>query len=66
MVALLTDQPRRPTVHVRFGDHDVPVPEPLGVILTELIPHRPHPRRATGIYVMAGRRVALTDLAAQG
>jgi hypothetical protein len=24
-------------VHVRFGDHDVPVPEPLGVILTELI-----------------------------
>lgn len=25
------------TVHVRFGDHHVPVPEPLGVILTELI-----------------------------
>ena len=25
------------TVHVRFGDHDVPVPGPLGVILTELI-----------------------------
>jgi hypothetical protein len=25
------------TVHARFGDHDVPVPEPLGVILTELI-----------------------------
>ena len=25
------------TVLVRFGDHDVPVPEPLGVILTELI-----------------------------
>ena len=24
------------TVHVRFGDHEVPVPEPLGVILTEL------------------------------
>ena len=23
-------------VHVRFGDHDVPVPAPLGVILTEL------------------------------
>jgi len=25
------------TVHVRFGDHDIPVPEPLGVILTKLI-----------------------------
>ena len=25
------------TVHVRFGDHHVPVPDPLGVILTELI-----------------------------
>jgi integrase len=25
------------TVHVRFGDHDVPVPEPLGLILTDLI-----------------------------
>jgi hypothetical protein len=25
------------TVHVRFGDHHVPVPPPLGVILTELI-----------------------------
>ena len=23
-------------VHVRFGDHDVPVPEPLGTVLTEL------------------------------
>jgi hypothetical protein len=23
-------------VSIRFGDHDVPVPEPLGVILTEL------------------------------
>lgn len=25
------------TVLVRFGNHDIPVPEPLGVILTELI-----------------------------
>ncbi len=24
------------TVHVRFGDHDIPVPAPLGLILTEL------------------------------
>jgi hypothetical protein len=24
-------------VHVRLGDHDVPVPEPLGIVLTELI-----------------------------
>jgi integrase len=25
------------TVHIRFGDHDVPVPEPLGIVLSELI-----------------------------
>jgi hypothetical protein len=24
-------------VHVRFGHHDVPVPEPLGIVLTELL-----------------------------
>jgi hypothetical protein len=24
-------------VHVRLGDHDVPVPEPLGIVLTELV-----------------------------
>ena len=54
------------TVHVRFGDHDVPVPEPLGVILTELIrTGRTHAASRLGIYATAGRRVALTDLAAQ-
>jgi hypothetical protein len=83
------------TVFIRFGDHDVPVPEPLGVILTELIrtgrshtgtgsppttpwlfpgglpgqpitPGRLGGRlRALGVYAMAGRRAALTDLAAQ-
>ena len=82
------------TVLVRFGDHDVPVPEPLGVILTDLIrtgrthagtgspaaspwlfpgglPGQPiTPGRLgqrlnrLGIYAMAGRRAALTDLAA--
>ncbi len=25
------------TVHIRLGDHDVPVPEPLGIVLTELV-----------------------------
>jgi integrase len=83
------------TVHVRLGEHDVPVPEPLGAILTELIrigrthtgtgspaaspwlfpgmlPGQPITPstlslrlRALGIYTMAGRRAALTDLAAQ-
>jgi hypothetical protein len=83
------------TVLVRFGDHDVPVPEPLGVVLTELIgTGRTHagtgsPRESPwlfpgglpgqpvtasrlgqrpnilGIYAMAGRRAALTDLATQ-
>ena len=83
------------TVHVRFGDHDVPVPGPLGLILTGLIrtgrSHTATGSPATtpwlfpgslpgqpitasrlgqrlnilGIYAMAGRRAALTDLAAQ-
>jgi integrase len=83
------------TVHIRFGDHDVPVPEPLGLILTDLIrtgrSHAATGSPATtpwlfpgslpgqpitasrlgqrlnilGIYAMAGRRAALTDLAAQ-
>jgi integrase len=83
------------TVFVRFGRHHVPVPEPLGVILTELIrtgrthtgtgspaitpwlfpgglPGRPitasrlgQRLRTLGIYAIAGRRAALTDLAAQ-
>ncbi len=83
------------TVHIRFGDHHVPVPEPLGVILTELIragrantatgspattpwlfpgglPGQPitasrlgQRLNTLGIYAMAGRRAALTDLAAQ-
>jgi hypothetical protein len=39
IAAMTTSQvtSRGGTVHVRFGDHDLPVPEPLGVILTELI-----------------------------
>jgi integrase len=83
------------TVFVRFGHHNVPVPEPLGVILTDLIrtgrthtgtgspatspwlfpgglPGRPitasrlgQRLRTLGIYAMASRRAALTDLAAQ-
>ncbi len=83
------------TVNVRFGHHDVPVPPPLGVVLTELIrsgrthtgtgspattpwlfpgglPGRPITAgrlggrlRRLGIYAMAGRRAALTDLASQ-
>jgi hypothetical protein len=82
-------------VLVRFGQHEVPVPEPLGVILTDLIrtgrthtgtgsplttpwlfpgglPGRPitasrlgQRLNTLGIYAMAGRRAALTDLAAQ-
>jgi len=65
VVALLTDQARRHRA-CRFGDHDVPVPEPLGVILTELIrTGHTHAASRLGIYAMAGRRVALTDLAAQ-
>jgi hypothetical protein len=83
------------TVFVRFGHDDVPVPAPLGVILTELIragrtrtgtgspattpwlfpgglPGCPITAsrlggrlRHLGIYAMACRRAALTDLAAQ-
>jgi hypothetical protein len=83
------------TIFVRFGRHDVPVPDPLGVILTELTrAGRTHtgtgapattpwlfpggltgrPITASrlgqrlnrlGIYAMAGRRAALTDLASQ-
>jgi len=36
IAAMTTSQvtSRDGTVHVRFGDHDIPVPEPLGVILT--------------------------------
>jgi len=86
---------RADTVHVCLGDHDVPVPEPLGLILTELIragrthadtgspaaspwlfpgmlPGQPitasrlgQRLNRMGIYAMAGRRAALTDLAAQ-
>jgi integrase len=97
IAAMTTSQitSRGGTVLVRFGDHDVPVPEPLGVILTDLIrtgrthtgtgsplttpwlfpgglpgqpitPGRLSGRlRALGIHAMAGRRAALTDLAAQ-
>src|SRR5258707_14483901 len=83
------------TISVRFGRPTAPVPEPLGVLLTELIragrshagtgspattpwlfpgglPGRPitpgrlgQRLRALGIYAMAGRRAALTDLAAR-
>jgi hypothetical protein len=83
------------TALVRFGDHALPVPEPLGVVLTKLTgTGRTHagtgsPRQSPwlfpgglpgqpitasrlgqrlnnlGIYAMAGRRAALTDLAAQ-
>jgi hypothetical protein len=86
---------RSGAIFVRFGRHDVPVPEPLGVILTELartgrshtgtgspattpwlfpggLPGRPitasrlgQRLNVLGIYAMAGRRAALTDLAAQ-
>jgi integrase len=39
ITAITTSQitTRSGTVHVRLGEHDVPVPEPLGAILTELI-----------------------------
>jgi len=97
IAAMTTSQvtSRDGTVHVRFGDHDVPVPEPLGDTLTELIhagrshtatgsppttpwlfpgslPGQPitasrlgQRLRTLGIYAIAGRRAALTDLAAQ-
>ena len=97
IAAMTTSQvtSRDGTICVRFGRHDTPVPEPLGLILTELtrtgrshagtgspattpwlfpggLPGRPitaarlgQRLRALGIYAMAGRRAALTDLAAQ-
>ena len=39
IAAMTTSQvtTRDGTVHVRLGDHDVPVPEPLGIVLTELV-----------------------------
>ena len=82
-------------VHIQLGEHDVPVPEPLGDLLTELIrngraytgtgsptaspwlfpgglPGKPitasrlgQRLRTLGISAQAGRRAALTDLAAQ-
>ena len=96
IAAMTTSQvtSRAGTIFVRFGRHDVPVPEPLGVILTELVrtgrshtgtgspattpwlfpgglPGRPitasrlgQRLNILGIYAMAGRRAALTDLAA--
>jgi hypothetical protein len=97
IAAMTTSQvtSRDHTVFIRFGRHDVPVPEPLGVVLTELIrtgrshtgtgspattpwlfpgglPGQPitaarlgQRLRILGIYAMAGRRAALTDLAAR-
>ena len=97
IAAMTTSQvtSRDGTVHVRFGGHHVPAPEPLGSILTRLIrTGRSHPAtgspattpwlfpgslpgqpitasrlgqrlRTLGIYAMAGRCAALTDLAAQ-
>jgi hypothetical protein len=97
IAAMTTSQitSRDGTTFVRFGQHDVPVPEPLGAILTELartgrshtgtgspattpwlfpggLPGRPitasrlgQRLNILGIYAMAGRRAALTDLAAQ-
>ena len=97
IAAMTTSQitSRDSTVFVRIGRHDAPVPEPLGVILTELtrngrshtgtgspaatpwlfpggLPGRPitasrlgQRLNRLGIYAMAGRRAALTDLAAR-
>jgi integrase len=97
IAAMTTSQvtTRDGTVHIRFGDHDVPVPGPLGLILTDLIrTGRSHAATGSpaatpwlfpgslpgqpitasrlgqrlnilGIYATAGRRAALTDLAAQ-
>ena len=49
IAAMTTSQvtSRDDTVFVRFGEHDVPVPEPLGVILTELI-HNGRTHTGTG------------------
>ena len=97
IAAMTTSQitSRDGTIYIRFGRHDVPIPEPLGVILAELIrtgrshtgtgspagtpwlfpgglPGRPitasrlgQRLNHLGIYAMAGRRAALTDLAAR-
>jgi hypothetical protein len=97
IAAMTTSQvtSRDNTIFVRFGRYDVPVPEPLGATLTELIrtgrshtgtgspattpwlfpgglPGQPitaarlgQRLRILGIYAMADRRAALTDLAAQ-
>jgi hypothetical protein len=81
---------RDSSVFVRLGQHDLPAPEPLAVILAELIrtgigspagtpwlfpgglPGQPitaarlgQRLRNLGIYAMANRRAALTDLATQ-
>lgn len=86
---------RNGTVHIQLGEHDIPVPEPLGKVLTELVrngraytgtgsptqtdwlfpgglPGKPitasrlgQRLRTLGINAQAGRRAALTDLAAQ-
>ena len=97
IAAMTTSQvtSRDGTVCIRFGKHNVAVPDPLGIIVTELIragrshagigspattpwlfpgglPGRPitpsrlaERLRQLGIYAMASRRAALTDLAAQ-
>ncbi len=97
IAAMTTDQVtnRDDDVFVRFGRHEVPVPEPLGTLLLHPIrdgkphvgvgspantqwlfpgglPGRPitpsqlsHRLRTLGIKTQAGRRAALTDLAAQ-
>ncbi|MGH3407001.1 MAG: hypothetical protein ACRDRJ_31540, partial [Streptosporangiaceae bacterium] len=97
IAAMTTSQvtSRGDVVLVRFGRNDVPVPEPLGVILTGLVRNgRAHTGTGSpaitpwlfpgglpgqpitaaclsgrlhtlGVYAMAGRRAALTDLAAR-
>jgi hypothetical protein len=97
IAAITTNQvaTRDGTVHVQLGEHDIPVPEPLGKVLTKLsrngraytgtgsptqtdwlfpggLPGKPitasrlgERLRALGINAQAGRRAALTDLAAQ-
>jgi hypothetical protein len=97
IAAMTIDQvaTRDGVVHIRLGEHDVPLPEPLGDLLTELIrngraytgtgspttspwlfpgglPGKPitasrlgQRLRTLGISAQAGRRAALTDLAAQ-
>jgi hypothetical protein len=97
ITAMTTSQvtTRDGAVHIRLGEHYLPVPEPLGELLTELIragraytgtgspttsqwlfpgglPGKPitasrlgQRLRNLGINARAGRRAALTDLAAQ-